>query len=604
MSTRRPDIRRLLRIEIRADRSTAIVRLELGEYAPARVNRTSSAFTRWTPAPSRFRTHGSPLPDPRQIHRPSPAAPIPSCPRRNSIELEIDPAPVDVPREEFEAAAARACCDWLLPELGGESGRARTSAGGEAAVILAPGRPTSRGVTWWMYSRSGTPGQPIIDGPDGRVDPSCLVRIQDVKGRYIAVAALDGARPDSAYTLRVADPERTQHSCSTRTLPVALRLDVPFNIQLGTCYSAYEDRGKLRASPEPAEIRADSNPVHMRFLLGDQIYADFDPDTGSPYLFRTSIPDVRRQYERQWESDHFAGFWRRSPTLTMADDHELWNDYPHYNVWLPFARTGSQLEEAARTALAIFQFALNIDARTWLTAPNPVTPDWILQHGRTLELVDSPVPIFLLDTRTERTRFDREEPLGGPHFTQPDWLQSARDWLRGLPAPGLLFVSQPMVEKRNGWFSRTLHTMGDNNLPDYEDDFAALWESVFEAPHDVLIVSGDIHWSRLYRVSRPDRAQRSVYELIASPLARIAQDKGSRDVDDASGTFATRDGRPKAAWQRIYARNGTSTYTLLSLQGGTQLSGSALRARASLWSCDAQAPVLPYRLAEGSFDLN
>ena len=60
--------------------------------------------------------------------------------------------------------------------------------------------------------------------------------------------------------------------------------------------------------------------------------------------------------------------------------------------------------------------------------------------------------------------------------------------------------------------------MGDVNLPDYEEDFAELWEALFAAPHDVLIVSGDIHWSRFYTVSK---THRELYEIISSALSRI-----------------------------------------------------------------------------------
>jgi hypothetical protein len=105
--------------------------------------------------------------------------------------------------------------------------------------------------------------------------------------------------------------------------------------------------------------------------------------------------------------------------------------------------------------------------------------------------------------------------------------------------------------------------MGDVNLPDYREDFATLWR----APHDVLIVSGDIHWNRLYNVHTGARQDHNVFELITSPLARIKQGSDVKDVGNKTGKVEWTGG--SASWSMLFAENGKTSYATVTFTAAT-----------------------------------
>ena len=191
--------------------------------------------------------------------------------------------------------------------------------------------------------------------------------------------------------------------------------------------------------------------------------------------------------------------------------------------------------------------------------------------------------MFLLDTRSSRTRYD----IAQPHFCETGWLDEAINWLGQLTMPGVLVLSQPFVEEPASWFQRTFHTMGDVNLPDYQLDHARLCNALFSAPHDILVVTGDIHWTRLYECQSGSRPGRRIFELSSSPLARIPQDSGNSAVGNAAGKVTWSGGF--ANWARIFARNAAVTYTTISVRPGADVGALSLDIRA--WGADAKSDI-------------
>jgi hypothetical protein len=296
---------------------------------------------------------------------------------------------------------------------------------------------------------------------------------------------------------------------------------------------------------------------------------DLSPTSGGPLLF--SAPDAWRRYRERWTQSafpdanvdrdraSFPAFLRASPNVMLADDHEFWNDYPHSSAWLLWSehRPGLPLGRDMDRAFAVFQASLNCDAGR--VAAGASLPALLANEARSFGIDLGGVRIFFLDTRTARTRYDSDVP----RFAEPGWLAQVVAWLASGPGARVLFISQPLVEERAGWFQRMTHTMGDVNLPDYDEDFAALWEGLCNCPADVLVVSGDIHWSRLYQVKRPS-SPNEIYELISSPLALIPGDPPSRG--EREGKVEWERPRGSANWTRRYATNDAATYTTLQLQ--------------------------------------
>jgi hypothetical protein len=304
---------------------------------------------------------------------------------------------------------------------------------------------------------------------------------------------------------------------------------------------------------------------------------DLSPITGLPIV--TPAPDPWTKYVEHWADARLRPFLAASPTLVMADDHEFWNDYPHSNAWLLWDedRPGGPLGNRMDRAFSVFQAGLNLEASR-IPANSTVLARLLADQARTFDFTAGPGRFFFLDTRTGRTRFDSKAPP--PGFTRPDWLARATAWLRALPGPGILVVSQPVVETQVGWFARATHTMGDVNLPDYQADFAGLWQALMAAPHDVLVLSGDIHWSRLLRVAAGLRPDHTLFEVISSPLALIFGPRSK--LGEASGKVDWDGG--SADWTSVFAGNERQSYATISLLPTAMTAAAPLRVEASWWS--------------------
>jgi hypothetical protein len=368
----------------------------------------------------------------------------------------------------------------------------------------------------------------------------------------LLLVSASGLLPNTVHEMEATFAGGSRRTSRSRTLPSALPPDEPFTVAVGSCYSFWEDRGRL-SSFYPGPFRASGpNPIRLRLLVGDQLYMDLDPVDGDLISLRT--PDAAARYATQWRADDYGAFVEAGATLWMADDHEYWNNYP--------ARTGVQIPWSAFAdkkpfddAFAGFQAALNLSHADLEQAAAQGTLAAALEDAaRTFEIRDTPVPLFVLDTRTNRA---------GSHFTRPEWLSRACSWIAGLETPGILVLSQPLIERAR-FFLAGLFI--DKNLPDHQEDFASLWNAVARAPHDLIIVSGDIHWSRLYLVQNPADPTRKVFELVSSSLSRIHFEQGTSAVANTQGVVKW-DGGGTVSYTRVggLAFNAAATFATFTL---------------------------------------
>lgn len=423
--------------------------------------------------------------------------------------------------------------------------------------MVVPGHPASGGLTWWVLSERGQQPHIELRGPGANAASVAVHDLarpgDDPSARNAFLVATTNLADDSPYELIARiDPGPTAHARS-QTLPKTLTTGQAFTIAIGSCYCRARDTGLANSYP-PARF-GQQDPIRLRFLTGDQIYMDLSPESGSPLI--TDAPDPWQRYPDLWQDEAYRAFLSASPNLMMADDHEYWNDYPHSNAWLLWdeSHPDGPLGRKMDRAFEVFQVALNMPPSA--VSDNRAHIDALLSDSaRTFELVVEPLRFFLLDCRTRRTRYDVQQP----RFAPANWLNRVVQWLQNLPGPGVLVLPQPGVERRASAFERTFHLMGDVNLPDYDHNFAALWDALFRAPHDVLILSGDIHLSRLYRIHRPvDPDGRKVYELISSPLSRIPS--GDPDLGKPHGEIEWDRAGGIAYWTRLYATGAPVSYT-------------------------------------------
>lgn len=467
-------------------------------------------------------------------------------------------------------------------------------------MLVVPGRPSTNGLTWWARSATGAAPKIELQGPgaDGARVVSHALRRPDMPAHagVPVVVATTGLRPDTEYALTAQGGGADADTARSRTLPDHLTPLTPFTLSVGSCYCPATDNGIAHWSRMHAF--GSDDPIRLRILCGDQIYMDLGPNSGGP--ISNPAPDPWRRYPQLWESPAYRPFLTASPNLMVADDHEFWNDYPHSNAWLLWDenRPGGPRGTMMDRAFSVFQAALNLDPAAVTDAAAPMD-QLLADQARTFSFDLGPLNLFVLDSRTRRTKYN----TAAPHFAMAAWLDRAEQWAGTRTTPGILAISAPLARGRMSWFQRNVsHKVigGDANLPDYEDDFARLWNALFQAPHDTLIVTGDIHWSRLYHVTPGSGGGRSVYEFVSSPLSRIPS--GSPDAGRASGKVEWGGPAAKATWVRRLARTDRQLYgTLTFIPLGAP--GAPVRVRAQLWGLPPDPNAAAARLAIDEFTL-
>ncbi len=325
----------------------------------------------------------------------------------------------------------------------------------------------------------------------------------DRDGVRLFAASASGLQPGTEYEL-----EGSHQGTTLRTRFRALPQDAPgenLKVVVASCYYDYFHRdAAYRATLESVWCK----DAVFKFLVGDNLYLDVAPDqrdiTGG---YRETVARYLRHF---WHSG-YADVLGRLPTFATWDDHEFWNNYPERQCHL--SRTsGSDRKDYIRAGtecLRFFQAILNAD----------LSPDDNLSY----RIDNTPVvSFFAADVRSARTRFEDSPPRMMPDAA----LSTFEAWASSLPRPGVLVVGQPL------WITDGGGT--DYTPPNFADQYERVWRAIAAAPHDILIVSGDVHHSRILEIGLTDT--RVVYEFVTSPACHvptvgsiISGDYGSQD---------------------------------------------------------------------------
>ena len=181
---------------------------------------------------------------------------------------------------------------------------------------------------------------------------------------------------------------------------------------------------------------------------------------------------------------------------------------------------------------------------------------------------------FLLDGRSDRTSAYGEPNRGFATRSALDRLVGA---LEGVGGPIVLVLPQPLVtgsgslwDKIGDWFGNTFHLKGDYTLPDYPEQYGELCEAILRGRRDVLVLTGDIHWSRLVRIAHRGSASRNVFEATSSPLSRIPSlplGLGDPSVGSSDGRLEWRSG--STGWDQRFAAVDRHTYATAEFVRGS-----------------------------------
>lgn len=312
---------------------------------------------------------------------------------------------------------------------------------------------------------------------------------RDLTQRFYHLASLSGLPSDLAFDVsfeeRLRDGWIKCASGNFTTLPDRLSERRQFTVALGSCFYEEYDGGAASYAYESLCL-SDVSPVQpdVKFLTGDQVYLDIGLDSLST-VKREIHERIAGDYALNWQA--MRGILRQGGSWLLADDHEYWNNYPCVNV-------------------NPFLLALNVESvrRNWVrSADDGVRNIQRITPVRTFSL-GGELNFCVADMRSKRT---------DKRMLPDDEFRKILNWLKALRGPGVLVLPQPILVKRSG--------DGDRNLPWYTKQYGQLIRAIASADHDVLILSGDVHYGRMCSVQFAG-SQRRLYEVVSSPLSNLS----------------------------------------------------------------------------------
>jgi hypothetical protein len=315
---------------------------------------------------------------------------------------------------------------------------------------------------------------------------------------FVQTVTVGGLAAHQAHALTFVDAV-----ARASTLPLELPTDPlrPLTVLLSSCFAMEQAAGELNASIDGIDMQS---PIDLKFLCGDQVYLDFPGFIlGGLLSDRRAAKTFHSRYVRNWTD---RGGYERLLSLGSSwftcDDHEFWNNYPNRAAQIP--RTWTQ---GGRDALTSMERSLFEDFQR---ATNPRAVNRRFSVGE--------LSFMVSDTRLER------EP-GDDRFMGDQDFRELIDWCQALRGPGVLVVGQPLFTEPTG----LLGELKDLALPDYRQ-YVTLVDAMTNAPHGILILTGDVHFGRVAKATMPIAAATEIFEVIASPIALVAGKPGKAEM--------------------------------------------------------------------------
>lgn len=269
------------------------------------------------------------------------------------------------------------------------------------------------------------------------------------------------------------------------TLPDALPGvgDAPFTVALGSCFYNHRDGGHAAAAYKAVYENGGHASPDITFLSGDQVYLDIGFDSLS--LIPKEIRErIAMDYALHWQA--LGSILTRGGTWMLPDDHEYWNDYPFYDSLLP----------------TLLPLKLSAVRRAWSRASRDGVSN--IQRSALVETfsIGAELSFCIADLRSYRR---------GKRFLPEQSFAELCDWARNLDCPGVLLVPQPLIVG-DGSLER--------NLRSFPEQYSALLAALASSGHDVVLLSGDVHFGRISSVPLGSQGGKLV-EIISSPLSNL-----------------------------------------------------------------------------------
>lgn len=326
-----------------------------------------------------------------------------------------------------------------------------------------------------------------IDG--GRSDPI-----------YWCVISIDKLEANRSYGIQLQWGNERLAKARFETLPDALPVGEegsgssrPFTLWLSSCFAVRQAQAGLGDVIERVFSSPQLRP-HLNCHVGDQVYLDelwvFIYTALTEQKLRTRFND---EYASTFSHPDFSRLLSSASNHFLADDHELWNNYPHDPFDIPLRSTRFWRRWFR---LAYFERCLPLQS--------PATFEGVELSGD--------LSIRLVDFRVGRSQ-------DGLRLCDPDQMERVVRWIEGLQTPGVLITQQPVISSRGAG--------GDRKLPDYRQYWRHLLPAIHDCKQDLIVLAGDVHHGLVARTFLGDPDQPAadhppqLIQIIASPLALV-----------------------------------------------------------------------------------
>jgi hypothetical protein len=352
---------------------------------------------------------------------------------------------------------------------------------------------------------NGTPVVPVALRMVSSVRPDAMLppdmASEDVPRAFTGVYEFSGLQPDTLYTITVQAGNQSA-TMETRTLPSAVpaELDRWLNVLLVSCFHQAEDRQGL-AGIILSQLQAVAKP-HLTLLSGDQVYLDLPTLKDFPDDVAWLASKFEQDYTLNWRGPlGYTGVLAAAPSLSIPDDHEYWNNFPHPSPFIGNSLTQAgrdRWREVAQAMYAGFQL------------PYPA------QLGEPVRFEIAPLSFFVADTRSNK---DPER-----RFTMSDEAhQQMEQWVSDTIAQkqfGVFISGQSLFTKAIG---KIAGAVGDYELPNYDDYGRILLrlQQLADAGRPALCLTGDVHWGRVVTATDIRTGRTAFAEVISSPMSLV-----------------------------------------------------------------------------------
>jgi len=335
--------------------------------------------------------------------------------------------------------------------------------------------------------------------PDAMLPPG--VAPAEVPRAFTGVYEFSGLQPDTLYTITVQAGNQSA-TLETRTLPSAVptELDRWLNVLLVSCFHQAEDRKGL-AGIIVSQLQSVAKP-HLTVLAGDQVYLDLPTLKDFPDEVAWLADKFEKDYTLNWRGPlGYTEVLAAAPSLSIPDDHEYWNNFPHPSPFIGNSLTPAgrdRWRQAAQAMYAGFQL------------PYPA------QLGEPVRFEIAPLSFFVADTRSTKDPDRRFTMSDDAHQRMEQWVS---DTIANKQF-GVFISGQSLFTPAIG---KIAGAVGDYELPNYDDYGRILLclQKLADAGRPALCLTGDVHWGRVVTSTDIRTGRTAFTEIISSPVSLV-----------------------------------------------------------------------------------